>query len=77
MVDSQLRDAIPTFEKRPASEAGEVDLSNWAALTSGSGIRTWAEVMAIGLVAVVIITATHRLGTNLSTKFGVVANALT
>jgi len=61
MVDSQLRDAIPTFEKRPAAEAAEVGLSNWAALTSGSGIRTWAEVMAIGLVAVIIIGGTEVL----------------
>ena len=60
MVDSQLRDAIPTFEKRPASEAG-VDLSNWTALTSGSGIRTWAEVVAIGLVAVFIVGGTELL----------------
>jgi NitT/TauT family transport system permease protein len=61
MVDSQLRDAIPTFEKRPASEATEVDLSNWVALTSSGGIRTWAEVIAIGLVAVVIIGGTEVL----------------
>ena len=61
MIDSQLRDAIPTFEKRPTSEAAEVGLSNWAALTSGSGIRTWAEVFAIGLVAVVIIGGTEVL----------------
>lgn len=61
MIDSQLRDAIPTFEKRPASEAAEVGLSNWVALTSGSGIRTWAEVIAIGLVAVVIIGGTEVL----------------
>jgi NitT/TauT family transport system permease protein len=61
MVDSQLRDAIPTFEKRPASEAIEVGLSNWAALTSSGGIRTWAEVIAIGLVAVVIIGGTEVL----------------
>jgi NitT/TauT family transport system permease protein len=61
MVDSQLRDAIPTFEKRPASEATEVGLSNWAALTSSGGIRTWAEVIAIGLVAVVIIGGTEVL----------------
>ena len=32
-----------------------MDLSNWAALTSGGGIGTLAEVIAIGLVAVVII----------------------
>ena len=61
MVDSQLRDAIPTFEKRPAAETAEVGLSNWAALTSGSGIRTWAEVIAIGLVAVVVIGGTEVL----------------
>jgi NitT/TauT family transport system permease protein len=61
MVDSQLRDAIPTFEKRPASETTEVGLSNWVALTSSGGIRTWAEVIAIGLVAVVIIGGTEVL----------------
>jgi NitT/TauT family transport system permease protein len=61
MVDSRLRDTIPTFEKRPTAEAAAIGLSNWAALTSGSGIRTWAEVIAIGLVAVVIIGGTEVL----------------
>jgi NitT/TauT family transport system permease protein len=61
MDDSHLRDTIPTFDRHSASEAGEVDLSNWSALTSGSGIRTWAEVIAIGLVAAVIIGGTEIL----------------
>jgi pilus assembly protein Flp/PilA len=30
-----------------------------------------------GLIAVVIITATHRVGTNLSAKFNTIANNLT
>ena len=30
-----------------------------------------------GLIAVVIITATHRLGTNLSARFSIIANNLT
>jgi len=53
-MDKTLRDQIPTFEK---SEKGaqEVGLSNWSALTSGPGIRTWLEVAAIALVAVVIV----------------------
>jgi NitT/TauT family transport system permease protein len=53
-MDSQLRDEIPTFEKHHDG-SGEVGLSNWSALTSGSGIRSWAEAGAIVLVAVIII----------------------
>jgi NitT/TauT family transport system permease protein len=49
-----LRDQIPTFEKGDKG-AQEVGLSNWSALTSGPGIRTWLEVAAIALVAVVIV----------------------
>jgi NitT/TauT family transport system permease protein len=60
MVDSELRDTIPTFEHR-ADGADEVDISNWSALVSGRGIRTWAEVLAIVLVAVVIIGGTEIL----------------
>src|SRR5690242_9984366 len=53
-MDGQLRDGIPTFEKHQDG-SGEVGLSNWSALTSGRGIRNWAEAGAIALVAVVII----------------------
>jgi NitT/TauT family transport system permease protein len=58
MVDSELRDTIPTFEPH-GDGAGDVDISNWSALVSGRGIRTWAEVLAIVLVAVVIIGGTE------------------
>jgi NitT/TauT family transport system permease protein len=60
MVDSELRDTIPTFEHH-ADGADEVDISNWSALVSGRGIRTWAEALAIVLVAVVIIGGTEIL----------------
>src|SRR5579864_6081378 len=60
MVESELRDTIPTFEHH-ADGADEVDISNWSALVSGRGIRTWAEVLAIVLVAVVIIGGTEIL----------------
>src|SRR5713101_568848 len=53
-MDKALRDQIPTFEKGDKG-AHEVGLSNWSALTSGPGIRTWLEVAAIALVAVVIV----------------------
>jgi len=54
MADSQLKDNIPTFDKKPDGST-EIGLSNWTALTTGSGIRSWAEAGAIALVAVVII----------------------
>ena len=49
-----LQDQIPTFGKSDKA-AQEVGLSNWSALTSGPGIRTWLEVATIALVAVVMI----------------------
>ncbi len=54
MSEARLRDEIPTFDKGHGPDS-QVGLSNWSALTSGSGIRTWAEVIAIALVAVFII----------------------
>lgn len=54
MVDRQLGDRIPTFDKKDAG-GSEVGLSNWSALTGGPGIRSFAEVFAIILVAVVIV----------------------
>ncbi len=53
-MDKALRDQIPSFEKSKRG-AQEVGLSNWSALTGGPGIRTWLEVAAIALVAVVIV----------------------
>ncbi|MBX6321195.1 MAG: ABC transporter permease subunit [Rhodospirillaceae bacterium] len=60
MSDSQLRDTIPTFDKHP-DHSGEVGLSNWSALTAGTGVRTWLEVGAIVLVAVIIIGGAELL----------------
>ena len=59
-MDTALKDQIPTFEKADKA-AHEVGLSNWSALTSGPGIRTWLEVAAIALVAVVIIGGAELL----------------
>jgi NitT/TauT family transport system permease protein len=53
-MDKALQDQIPTFGKSDKA-AQEVGLSNWSALTSGPGVRTWLEVAAIALVAVVIV----------------------
>src|SRR5262245_58537510 len=60
MSDDLLRDKIPSFEKQ-GEGGGEVSLSNWSALTSGAGIRTWAEILAIIAVAVIIIGGTELL----------------
>ena len=59
-MDTALNDQIPTFEKGDKA-VQEVGLSNWSALTSGPGIRTWLEVAAIALVAVVIIGGAELL----------------
>jgi NitT/TauT family transport system permease protein len=60
MSEARLRDEIPSFEK--GHDGGsEVGLSNWSALTAGSGIRTWAEVGAIALVAVIIVGGAELL----------------
>jgi NitT/TauT family transport system permease protein len=59
-MDKALQDRIPTFEKSDKG-AREVGLSNWSALTSGPGIRTWLEVAAIALVAVVIVGSAEIL----------------
>ncbi len=54
MPDRQLQEEIPSFE-HGGGESEQVGLSNWSALTSGPGVRTWLEAAAIVLVAVVII----------------------
>jgi NitT/TauT family transport system permease protein len=55
-MDRELGDTIPTFN-RPADAADRrVDITNLSALTSAlGGIRTWAEIGAIALVAVLIV----------------------
>ena len=47
-------DTIPEFKARPA-EGPDVGIANLSAFSSGPGIRSTAEVLAIILVAVVII----------------------
>ena len=54
-MPDDLADNIPNFDKHGAAAGGEIGLSNWSALTSGPGVRTWLEAGAIALVAVVII----------------------
>ena len=61
-VDSELRDRIPTFEKQGGKADQAVDLTNLSALTATlGGIRTWAEIGLIALVAVVIVGGTELL----------------
>jgi NitT/TauT family transport system permease protein len=61
-MDSELRDRIPTFEKQGAKADQAVELTNLSALTATlGGIRTWAEIGLIALVAVVIVGGTEVL----------------
>jgi NitT/TauT family transport system permease protein len=61
-MDSELRDRIPTFEKQGAKADQAVELTNLSALTATlGGIRTWAEIGLIALVAVVIVGGTELL----------------
>jgi NitT/TauT family transport system permease protein len=55
MAEDLLRNNIPSFEKKSEAGSGGVSLSNWSALTAGTGVRTGAEVVAIIITAVVII----------------------
>jgi NitT/TauT family transport system permease protein len=61
-MDRELGDTIPTFN-RPAEAADRrVDITNLSALTSAlGGIRTWAEIGAIALVAVLIVGGAELL----------------
>ena len=61
MVDRQLGDRIPTFEKADDGVDHSVSLTNWSALTSGPGVRTAWEVLAIVLVGTVIIGGAELL----------------
>ncbi|MCH8188579.1 MAG: ABC transporter permease, partial [Proteobacteria bacterium] len=55
MVDKQLRDTIPEFGKKAGAGDGQVGVGNMSGLSSGPGARTFWEIAAIVLVAVVII----------------------
>jgi NitT/TauT family transport system permease protein len=61
MIEGQLRDTIPSIDKKSSSAGSRVDLSNWSALTSGSGIRSWAEAIAIAFVALLIVGSAEIL----------------
>jgi NitT/TauT family transport system permease protein len=62
MADRELQDTIPTFHKPAHAGESEVDITNLSALTSAlGGIRTWAEIGAIVLVAVAIVGGTELL----------------
>jgi NitT/TauT family transport system permease protein len=53
MMASELRETIPTFNQAEAE--GEVDLTNWSALTSANFARSWGEALIIALFAVLLI----------------------
>ena len=53
-------DAIPEFKASPGG-AGDLGITNMSALTSGPGIKSMGEVMAIVLVAVIVIGGTELL----------------
>jgi hypothetical protein len=62
MADRELGDTIPTFNQPAADGERRVDITNLTALTSTlGGIRTWAEIGAIALVAVLIVGGTEVL----------------
>jgi NitT/TauT family transport system permease protein len=61
MAEDLLRDNIPTFERKGEGGSGGVSLSNWSALTAGTGVRTGAEVIAIIVAAVIIIGGAELL----------------
>ena len=53
---SDLRETIPTFGKPANAERpGEVNLTNWSALTQMNFARSGLEVLVIALVAAAVI----------------------
>jgi NitT/TauT family transport system permease protein len=48
-------DAIPEFQKSRSGEGGEVSLTNLSAFSSGPGIRSATDILAIVAVALVIV----------------------
>ena len=61
MVDRQLGNRIPNFEKAQDGVDHSVSLTNWSALTTGPGVRTAWEVLAIIVVGVVLIGGAELL----------------
>jgi NitT/TauT family transport system permease protein len=59
MADKVLGGKIPEFGKQKPGGDGSVGISNMSGLTGGTGKRTFWEVMAIIIVAVVIIGGTE------------------
>ena len=55
MVDTQLKDQIPTFNKPGGSGDQSVGITNLSAFRGGSGARTASESGAIVAVAVIIV----------------------
>ena len=47
-----MADSVPSFDK---ASGGKVGLSNMSAFATGSGSRSWAEIAAIILTAVIVI----------------------
>ena len=61
-MDRELGDTIPTFNQPADAVDRRVDITNLSALTSTlGGIRTWAEIGAIALVAVLIVGGAELL----------------
>ena len=61
MADRELGDRIPTFQKAEDGVDHSVSLTNWSALTTGPGVRTAWEVLAIIVVGVVLIGGAELL----------------
>ena len=54
-MEADLKDNIPTFDQK--GEGGEVDITNWSALTSTKIASGWRDVLLIIITAVVVIAA--------------------
>jgi NitT/TauT family transport system permease protein len=62
MAERELQDTIPTFRRPAPAGEGKVDITNLSALTAAlGGIRTWAEIGAIVLFAVLVVGGTELL----------------
>jgi NitT/TauT family transport system permease protein len=62
MAERELQDTIPTFRRPAPAVEGKVDITNLSALTAAlGGIRTWAEIGAIVLFAVLVVGGTELL----------------
>jgi NitT/TauT family transport system permease protein len=54
-------DAIPEFKAKPGGDGQDVGIANLSAFSSGPGIKSMAEVLAIVVVAVVLIGGAELL----------------